>query len=120
MNTALTMRRRALLKSAALGAVAGLTGRAAAATPLASNETPAAPALPTRPSIEADLPAVERTLGLSFTDAERKQLARGYDDVLQTLARLREITFPNDLPPAARFDPRLPGKTYAKIGRAHV
>jgi Asp-tRNA(Asn)/Glu-tRNA(Gln) amidotransferase A subunit family amidase len=116
MSTLLTMHRRALLKSAALSAVAGLTGRAAAATPLASSEipsTPATPALPTPPSIEADLPAVERTLGLSFTDVERKQLAHGYDDVLQTLAGLRKITFPNDLPPAVRFDPRLPGKTYA-------
>ena len=76
-------------------------------------EAPASPAATALPSIEADLPAAERVLGLSFTDAERKQLVNGYDDVLQTLTRLREINYSNDLPPAARFDPRLPGRTYA-------
>jgi Asp-tRNA(Asn)/Glu-tRNA(Gln) amidotransferase A subunit family amidase len=87
-----TLDRRDLLKGMAFGA-----------TTLA---TPAAPA------VEADLPAVERALGLSFTQAERRQLANGYDDVLQALARLRATGYPNDLPPAARFDPRLPGRNY--------
>lgn len=108
----MTLRRRALLQSATLGAVAGLTGRVGAATP-ATPAASASPAAPTRPSIESDLPAAERVLGLSFTHAERKQLVNGYDDVLQTLARLRAIDYPNDLPPAARFDPRLPGRAYA-------
>jgi Asp-tRNA(Asn)/Glu-tRNA(Gln) amidotransferase A subunit family amidase len=62
--------------------------------------------------IEADLPAAERILGLSYSRAERRQLARGYQPVLKELARVRSLELPNELSPASRFDPRLPGKSY--------
>lgn len=62
--------------------------------------------------IEADLPAAERILGLSYTPAQRRQLARSYPPVLKELARVRELKLPNELSPASRFDPRIPGKTY--------
>lgn len=62
--------------------------------------------------IEADLPAMERLLGLSYTSAQRKQLARGYPAVLKELARVRALDLPNALSPALRFDPRIPGKRY--------
>ena len=69
--------------------------------------------------IEADLPAAERLLGLSFTPAQRRQLARSYESVLKELAGIRALDLPNALSPAARFDPRVPGRTY-RMPRAGV
>ena len=94
--------RRALLQGSALALVAGLTGRVGAA------ESPDKPSSP----LEADLAATERVLGLSYTSAERAQLARGYDQVLGQLGTIRKLDLTNDLSPASRFDPRVPGKTY--------
>ncbi|MGH8188272.1 MAG: amidase, partial [Steroidobacteraceae bacterium] len=115
--------RRALLKGSALGLVAGLTGRignaqtareqAATRPPPAPGDATPAPSAPAAATIEADLPATERVLGLSYTGAERTQLARGYEQVLTQLQAVRKLDLPNDLSPAARFDPRLPGKSYA-------
>jgi Asp-tRNA(Asn)/Glu-tRNA(Gln) amidotransferase A subunit family amidase len=95
--------RRALLQGSALALVAGWTGRAGAA------EAPARAAS----SLEADLAAAERVLGLAYTSAERAQLVRGYEQVLGQLGTIRKLDLPNDVSPACRFDPRLPGKTYA-------
>jgi Asp-tRNA(Asn)/Glu-tRNA(Gln) amidotransferase A subunit family amidase len=63
-------------------------------------------------AIEADLPAAERLLGLAYTPAQRKQLARGYGAVLKELAGVRGLNLANDVSPAVRFDPRIPGKSY--------
>jgi Asp-tRNA(Asn)/Glu-tRNA(Gln) amidotransferase A subunit family amidase len=52
-------------------------------------------------------------LGLAYTSAERAQLARGYDQVLGQLGTIRKLDLANDVSPACRFDPRLPGKKYA-------
>lgn len=94
--------RRALLQGSAAALVAGLSGRAGAA------ESPAR-----QPSqLESDLAAAERVLGLSYTSAERAQLVRGYDQVLGQLGTIRKLDLANDVSPACRFDPRLPGKTY--------
>jgi Asp-tRNA(Asn)/Glu-tRNA(Gln) amidotransferase A subunit family amidase len=95
--------RRALLQGSVLALVAGLTGRAGAAESLAK--------LPSQ--LEADLAAAERVLGLSYTSAERAQLARGYDQVLGQLGTIRKLDLANDVSPACRFDPRLPGKKYS-------
>jgi Asp-tRNA(Asn)/Glu-tRNA(Gln) amidotransferase A subunit family amidase len=107
--------RRALLQSSALALVAGWAGRGEAADapqkPTPPNEA-VPPAAAAAPSIESDVAAAERVLGLSYTDAERAQLARGYDQVLTQLSAIRKLDLPNDLSPAMRFDPRLPGKTY--------
>jgi Asp-tRNA(Asn)/Glu-tRNA(Gln) amidotransferase A subunit family amidase len=94
--------RRALLQGSALALFAGLTGRADAGEAPANAPSP----------LEADLAAAERVLGLSYTSAERAQLAHGYDQVLAQLGTIRKLEFANDVSPAARFDPRLPGKTY--------
>lgn len=96
--------RRALLQGSALALFAGLSGRAGAAA-----ETP----VKEPSSLEADIAAAERVLGLSFSSAERAQLARTYDQVLGQLATIRKLDLANDVSPACRFDPRLPGKTYA-------
>jgi len=95
--------RRAVLQGSALALFAGLTGRAGAAEPQASPPSP----------LEADLAAAERVLGLSYTSAERALLARGYDQVLGQLGTIRKLDLANDVSPACRFDPRLPGKKYA-------
>jgi Asp-tRNA(Asn)/Glu-tRNA(Gln) amidotransferase A subunit family amidase len=102
MNDSAT--RRAVLQGSALALFAGVTGRAgAAAEPLAKAPAP----------LEADLAAAERVLGLSYTSAERAQLARGYDQVLGQLGTIRKLDLANDVSPACRFDPRLPGKKYS-------
>ena len=94
--------RRALLQGSAAALVAGLSGRSDAAEPAARQSS----------QLEADLAAAERVLGLSYTSAERAQLARGYDQVLGQLGTIRKLDLANDVSPACRFDPRLPGKTY--------
>jgi Asp-tRNA(Asn)/Glu-tRNA(Gln) amidotransferase A subunit family amidase len=110
----MTLTRRALLAQA-ISATAAASAAARVAGP------GAAPGAPQRSReaarhvpgwIEADLPAAERLLGLSFTPAQRRQLARTYEPVLKELARVRALHLPNELAPAARFDPRIPGKSY--------
>lgn len=115
MMQRLLMQRRALLRNSLL-ALAAWTTRAGAAQASASqpaSSQPSTPAPPAAPAaLQADLAATERALGLSFTEAERQQLAADYGRVLETLARIRKLELPNDLAPALRFDPRLPGKQY--------
>ena len=104
--------RRALLKGSALALVAGLAGRAGAAESPAKQSTQKV--IPPQSSVlEVDIAAAERVLGLSFTATERAQLARGYDQVLGQLGTVRKLDIANDVTPATRFDPRLPGKKYA-------
>ena len=106
-------RRTLLAQAISATAAASATVRAAgsrAARGAAGSAPGAARAAPAW--IEADLPAAERLLGLSYTPAQRHQLARTYAPVLKELARVRSLDLPNELSPAARFDPRIPGKTY--------
>ncbi len=104
--------RRALLQGSALALVAGLAGRAGAAESSPKTGVTNVPAAWPSP-LESDIAASERVLGLSFTIGERAQLARGYEQVLGQLGTIRKLDLPNDVSPACRFDPRLPGKTYA-------
>ena len=57
----------------------------------------------------SDLEAAERVMGVAYTDAEREQMLEGL--MLQVArARLRRrFALPDNLAPATRFDPRLPG-----------
>jgi Asp-tRNA(Asn)/Glu-tRNA(Gln) amidotransferase A subunit family amidase len=55
----------------------------------------------------------EKLAGLSFSDAERAQIVQGAPLPLALYARRRRVTLPNELPPALRFDPRLPGTELA-------
>ena len=107
----MTLTRRALLTQALTASAASVAARAgpapAAARPAGKAAHASAPA-----SIEADLPAAERLLGLAYTPAQRRQLARGYGAVLEELAAVRALDLPNDVSPGARFDPRIPGKSY--------
>ena len=109
----MTLTRRAVLTQALTASAASLATHAsplpAAAHPTGkvAGHDAGSPA-----AIEADLPAAERLLALAYTPAQRKQLARGYGDVLKELAAVRALDLPNDVSPAVRFDPRIPGKTY--------
>jgi Asp-tRNA(Asn)/Glu-tRNA(Gln) amidotransferase A subunit family amidase len=108
----MTLTRRALLARGLTVSAAAVAARADAtpassAVAKATGDGASAPA-----GIEADLPAAERLLGLAYTPAQRKQLARGYGAVLKELAGVRGLTLPNDVSPAVRFDPRIPGKRY--------
>lgn len=55
----------------------------------------------------------EKLAGLEFTDAEREQIVQGAPLPLALYERRRRVTLPNDLAPALRFDPRLPGTELA-------
>ena len=55
----------------------------------------------------------EKLAGLTFTDAEREQIVQGVPLPLALYERRRRVTLPNDLAPALRFDPRLPGTELA-------
>ncbi|HEY2036955.1 MAG TPA: hypothetical protein VGG96_08070, partial [Steroidobacteraceae bacterium] len=109
----MTLTRRAVLTQALTASAASVAARA---SPLPAAREPAekkaTPGAGTAAGIEADLPAAERLLALAYTPAQRKQLARGYGAVLKELAAVRALDLPNDVSPALRFDPRIPGKTY--------
>jgi Asp-tRNA(Asn)/Glu-tRNA(Gln) amidotransferase A subunit family amidase len=109
----MTLTRRALLTQALAAAAASASVRANA-TPAARQLRAKSAATPSSPPawIEADLPAAERLLGLAYTPAQRRQLARTYPPVLKELARVRALRLPNAVSPAVRFDPRIPGQSY--------
>jgi Asp-tRNA(Asn)/Glu-tRNA(Gln) amidotransferase A subunit family amidase len=108
----MTLTRRALLTRALTASAVSVTARAApVAAPAAASKAPVA-AGKAPAWIEADLPAAQRLLGLSYTAAQRRQLARTYPPVLEELARVRALELPNAVSPAAPFDPRIPGKRY--------
>jgi Asp-tRNA(Asn)/Glu-tRNA(Gln) amidotransferase A subunit family amidase len=56
--------------------------------------------------------AAEQLAGLEFTDEERELMLRGANRSLEAYESLREVSIPNSVPPAIRFDPVLPGRSY--------
>ncbi|HEX5458494.1 MAG TPA: amidase [Steroidobacteraceae bacterium] len=109
----MTLTRRALLTQALTVSAASAAVRTGATPdPARQSAKSMGNGASTPAAIEADLPAAERLLGLAYTSAQRKQLARGYGAVLKELAGVRGLDLPNDVSPAVRFDPRIPGKTY--------
>ncbi len=50
----------------------------------------------------------ETVAGLTFTPEERELMVRGLNQHLEAYEAIRSVTIPNHVPPAARFDPRLP------------
>ena len=59
----------------------------------------------------ATIAAAERLAGVAYTDAERAQMLESIAAQIQLAQRRRAVTLPVALPPATRFDPRLPGFT---------
>ncbi len=62
---------------------------------------------------EQTLACAEPLFDVSYTDAEREQMARGIDDWVARVEALRAYEKPNALAPALTFDPRLPDVAYA-------
>ena len=52
----------------------------------------------------------ERLAGLSFTDAQRKEMERGVNEQLAGFERLRSRPLDNQVPPCMQFDPLPPGR----------
>ena len=50
----------------------------------------------------------EIVAGLDFTEEEREMMVRGLNQQLEAYRAIREVVVPNGVPPAVRFDPRLP------------
>ena len=60
---------------------------------------------------EADLEAAGRVAGVTYTEAERAMLAETIAGQIELAVKRRAFPLPPTLPPATRFDPRLPGWT---------
>ena len=56
----------------------------------------------------------EKIAGLSFTEAQRKQLLKGLNSLAEDFKKLRAVPLPNSVPPALRFSPLLPGASVPK------
>lgn len=65
---------------------------------------------PVRPVTAAVVAEAEKVAGLEFTSEERDLMVEGLNNNLRSYAALREVTVPNDVPPAILFDPHLPGR----------
>ncbi|RUW36404.1 MULTISPECIES: amidase [unclassified Mesorhizobium] len=58
---------------------------------------------------EETIAAAEKLLGLSYTAAERAQMADNLGGQIDAAQDCRAMVLPNDAPTASRFDPRPPG-----------
>ena len=56
-----------------------------------------------------DIEGAERLLGIAYTEAEREQMLGNLAGQIAAAESRRALDFPNSLPPATVFDPRLPG-----------
>ncbi len=59
----------------------------------------------------------EQLAGLEFTEPERELMMEGLNKYLETYKKLRKVTLDNDVAPALRFNPILPGMTFEKQQR---
>jgi Asp-tRNA(Asn)/Glu-tRNA(Gln) amidotransferase A subunit family amidase len=59
----------------------------------------------------------EKIAGLEFTDDEREMMLQGLERNLRAYEALRVKPIPNEVPPAMRFDPMLPGREYPRDTR---
>ena len=53
--------------------------------------------------------AAEQVMGVCYTEAERAMMQGNLAPQIENALARRALAFPNDLAPATRFDPRLPG-----------
>lgn len=53
--------------------------------------------------------AAERLLGVEYSESERTLMLGNLEGMIESALARRKHSWPNDLPPAVRFDPRLPG-----------
>lgn len=65
----------------------------------------------------ATVACAEEIAGLEFTDAERDLMLEGLNNNREAYGRLRALTIPNEVAPALRFDPMLPGRVPTVVRR---
>lgn len=58
-----------------------------------------------------DIASAEKIAGLSFTHKERKLMLEDLGDNAGSYAKLHKVVLPNNVPPAVRFDPTVPGSS---------
>jgi Asp-tRNA(Asn)/Glu-tRNA(Gln) amidotransferase A subunit family amidase len=56
----------------------------------------------------SDIEAAENLLGIEYSQGERELMADNLEDLIAATQARRNVIFPNALPPATTFDPRLP------------
>jgi Asp-tRNA(Asn)/Glu-tRNA(Gln) amidotransferase A subunit family amidase len=98
-------RRDLFLLAAMSAALAGCSPKRAKAV---EDAKPAEPNAPKAVLTEAVIAEAEKVAGLAFTPGERAQMIDGLQDNLETLAKIRGVTFGNEEAPALVFNPRLP------------
>jgi len=61
-----------------------------------------------------DIASAEKIAGLNFTHKERKLMLEDLRENAGSYAKIHQVTLPNSVPPAIRFDPVLPGASIEK------
>jgi len=56
-----------------------------------------------------DIASAEKIAGLNFTHKERKLMLEDLRENAGSYAKIHQVTLPNSVPPAIRFDPTVPG-----------
>ena len=95
----------------ALMSLLGL-GAAACSSETTGTGTGTATTADTSHDVTAKIKAAEDLFGVSFTEAERKQMSASFEEPNAALKALRDFEKPNSLSPALTFDPRLRGVEY--------
>ena len=62
------------------------------------------------------LAAAEAVMGVAYTDGERAMMAESIAGQIAFARQRRAVRLPDTLPPATRFDPRLPGFVFPDTG----
>jgi Asp-tRNA(Asn)/Glu-tRNA(Gln) amidotransferase A subunit family amidase len=95
--------------------MAGFVPRARGSDPTAQTTASSAPVVTAQTLAEA-----EKLAGISFTEAEREQIATTIGQNLTRHAARRSFPLLNSMAPACVFDPRLPGMTLEQVRRPIV
>lgn len=97
-----------------------LSGVAAAGAAITACTRPSEAETPGMPGACSPVAGGEQLVGVSYTDAQRAQMAGALEQQLRSVQTLRAFEKPNSLAPATVFDPRLPGKAYPTAAEGGV
>ena len=67
----------------------------------------------------SDIAAAEKLLGIEYSQDERELMVDNLEDLIAAAQAQRSVIFPNALPPATTFDPRLP-TTVMPVGQKPI
>ena len=68
---------------------------------------------------QSDIEAAEKLLGIEYSQDERELMVDNLEDLIASAQARRNVIFPNALPPASTFDPRLP-TTVMPVGQKPI